>query len=569
MGTHAARFAMLCLAGFLAVGTPLSADAAEAPRFPPPASLPAAPPAVAPPNLKGVTPPDLIVSAVSNPPAFASPGGAIAVTDTTGNPSQVPAPTTLTRYFLSADQSAGDDIALGGQRQVPQGLVSGGSHSGTVNAAIPPTTPPGSYYLAACADAGGLIPENNERNNCRFSATRVTVGFPDLAEVMVSAPRTGVPPGWTVPIGYKTANLSPIPASRATVTKYYASTDFTVGNDLYLGERPVPSGLASGAESFGTHQLKIPANVPPGFYHLLACSDGAGAMQETNEENNCRFDPQKMAVGLADLTVASLSNPPAVAAHHDNIVVTDTARNLSPIPPNATVVTSYFLSADLAVGDDIRLYGDRTFGERKVGEGLVAGADSTGTVAVWIHPSTPLGLYHLLACTDAGGFVTESNEGNNCLFSQTRIHVDKPDLVVAAVSTAATSVPYGGRFTVTDTTQNVGKVPVKVPISQNPSGAIITKYYLATDLAMNGAVSAGTRQVPWTLAAGAVDTVTSEASVPPSTALGTYYLFACADRSGGPGAGPGGMVHESNEGNNCTAAAKPLVVRNPQAGDVF
>jgi hypothetical protein len=44
-----------------------------------------------------------------------------------------------------------------------------------VTVAIPSTISPRAYYLLACADEIGLVTETVESNNCRASATPVSV----------------------------------------------------------------------------------------------------------------------------------------------------------------------------------------------------------------------------------------------------------------------------------------------------------------------------------------------------------------------------------------------------------
>jgi hypothetical protein len=123
-----------------------------------------------------VTRPDLVMTAVSNPPAAAARGSSFKVNDTVQNQGLVAAAASTTRYYLSADQqkSSGDTL-LNGSRSVP-GLEPGVSSAGaTVTVTIPPTISPRAYYLLACADDIGLVTETVESNNCRASASPVSV----------------------------------------------------------------------------------------------------------------------------------------------------------------------------------------------------------------------------------------------------------------------------------------------------------------------------------------------------------------------------------------------------------
>ncbi len=87
--------------------------------------------------------------------------------------SDVSIPTT--RYKLSLDTvKSNRDILLEGARDV-RGLFPGLSSTGTAVLSVPPSTRPGTYYLLACADDLAQVLETNEINNCRASASQVTV----------------------------------------------------------------------------------------------------------------------------------------------------------------------------------------------------------------------------------------------------------------------------------------------------------------------------------------------------------------------------------------------------------
>jgi hypothetical protein len=119
--------------------------------------------------------PDLIESAISNPPATASPGGSFSVTDTALNQGNAAAGASTTRYRLSLDtKKSASDPLLTGTRSVPA-LGVGASSTGSVTVTIPAATAPGTYFLLACADDLKKAFESNEKNNCKASATRVTV----------------------------------------------------------------------------------------------------------------------------------------------------------------------------------------------------------------------------------------------------------------------------------------------------------------------------------------------------------------------------------------------------------
>ena len=123
-----------------------------------------------------VTLPDLVETAVTNPPPAAKPGGTLGVTDTTKNQGAVAAAASTTRYYLSLNtlRDSGD-LALSGSRSVPS-LAPGATSTGSVTVTIPTSAPSGTYFLLACADDGKVVPETNEANNCVASTTPVIVG---------------------------------------------------------------------------------------------------------------------------------------------------------------------------------------------------------------------------------------------------------------------------------------------------------------------------------------------------------------------------------------------------------
>src|SRR5262249_36854408 len=83
------------------------------------------------------TAPDLVETAVSNPPAVAIPGASFTVTDTAKNQGDAAAAASTTRYYLSLDTVKDPlDTLIAGSRAVP-GLAIGATSTGTVTVAIP------------------------------------------------------------------------------------------------------------------------------------------------------------------------------------------------------------------------------------------------------------------------------------------------------------------------------------------------------------------------------------------------------------------------------------------------
>ena len=119
--------------------------------------------------------PDLVVTAVTNPPAAAARSTRFAITDTVQNQGTAPAAASRSRYYLSADaaKSAGD-VLLTGSRSVTT-LAPGARSTGTVTLTVPSTTGLGSYFVLACSDDLAYVTETSETNNCRAAAVSVTI----------------------------------------------------------------------------------------------------------------------------------------------------------------------------------------------------------------------------------------------------------------------------------------------------------------------------------------------------------------------------------------------------------
>jgi hypothetical protein len=239
---------------------------------------------------------DLMVTAVSNPPALAVAGTKIAVTDTVRNGSGFGAGTSRTQYYLSVDasKSSGDKLLTGG-RAVPA-LGPNAVSSGTATVTIPANTADGTYFLLACADDKQDVLESNEANNCLTAPSTIQVGKPDLLQTDVSNPPTSAPRGSRFTVTDTVQNQGGFPSGVST-TRYYLSLDSrrATGDKLLNGTRQV-SSLDPGADSTNVVTVTIPKTTAVGSYFLIACADDKNAVDETNEANNCRPSASKIAV---------------------------------------------------------------------------------------------------------------------------------------------------------------------------------------------------------------------------------------------------------------------------------
>ena len=233
--------------------------------------------------------PDLVDTAVSNPPAAARPGTRFALSDTVRNQGTVTASGSATRYYLSADtQKSPDDRLLTGSRSVPT-LAPGAASTQTVTVTIPPATPPGAYRVLACADDTTLVAESDEGNNCLASSGAVTVALPDLVQQTVSSSGGPFRRGTAFTVSDTVLNDSSVGTPSSATTRYYLSTDGVrnTGDILLTGARTAPI-LAPSTSSSASIAVTIPPTTLPGTYLLLACADDTRLVAESTEANNCR-----------------------------------------------------------------------------------------------------------------------------------------------------------------------------------------------------------------------------------------------------------------------------------------
>ena len=116
--------------------------------------------------------PDLTVSAFMAPSSAVA-GTSISVTDTTRNQGGDTAPVSLTRFYLSSNNSLDEGDQLLGAREVSS-LGPGLNGAGSALLAIPASTTAGTYYIIAKGDGDDAIQESLETNNLRIRTISIT-----------------------------------------------------------------------------------------------------------------------------------------------------------------------------------------------------------------------------------------------------------------------------------------------------------------------------------------------------------------------------------------------------------
>ena len=230
----------------------------------------------------GGAPPNLVVTKLVAP-GKAGAGQGIVVKDTTANNGAAAAPASTTELYFSNDAVLdGGDTPIG-SRAVPP-LAPGASNTGPTNVTIPAGATAGVRYLIAKADGPGVIAESNEGDNTR--AKKITIG-PDLRVTALTAPDSA-PRGTVIAITDTTKNTGGASTGAVTVTRFFLSTNATIGpGDVPLGERNVPV-LPPNGTSTDTTNVLIPGGTPPRNYYVIALADATNVAAESSETNNRR-----------------------------------------------------------------------------------------------------------------------------------------------------------------------------------------------------------------------------------------------------------------------------------------
>jgi hypothetical protein len=118
--------------------------------------------------------PDVRVSSLEEPPSQLPRNTTFTLSSTVQNDGNEGANNAFSTRFQLIHTITGAAVSIG-TRTTSANLAAGASDEEAVNVTVPAATPAGTYRLRACADSGGAVPESDENDNCRTSATVTTV----------------------------------------------------------------------------------------------------------------------------------------------------------------------------------------------------------------------------------------------------------------------------------------------------------------------------------------------------------------------------------------------------------
>ena len=297
-------------------------------------------------------------------------------------------------YFFTSDTANPASGTLIGRRSL-SGLNGGSAtNSATSTEAVPASTPVGTYSLCAVSDSGNAVAETNEANNINCASGKYAIG-PDLKVYSLA----GTLSGTSIFISDTEQNTGNQPAGPFDVSYYFTTDTANPASGTLIGSHSF-SGLNGGsATSTARSTSAVPPSTPVGTYLLCAVSDSGDAVTEKNEGNNTKCASGKYAVG-PDLKVYALS----VTKSGSSLYVSDTEQNVGNQASGAFTV-SFYLSADNVFDS-----GDTLLGSRSIA-GLNGGSATNSATSVFTPGAS--GTFYVIAVSDSGDVVAETNEGNN------------------------------------------------------------------------------------------------------------------------------------------------------------
>lgn len=354
-----------------------------------------------------VVSPNLVVSAVSAPPAAFS-GDPVTVNYTVRNTGNGPATGAwIDRVYLSADDAIdGADVLVGTfDRAGP--LAAGGEYAGTASVTLGLGLS-GSYRFIVVTDAGNAVTEiGAEGDNGRIGTTQVTLSpYADLSVSNVTAPERTIRDPAVIDIGWTvTNNGTGVGRTSAWEDVVVLSADDVYGNgdDRVLGRFVRDGALAVGASYSRTEQFFLPAGYS-GRVNVFVRTDGADAVFENGSEaNNLGTRAGKidiMPVAYADLVIASTNVPPDAQSGRP-VTISWSVKNQGIGRTNSESWTdTVFVFADAALTQLVAVQGFDHIGALAKDEGysrsgtLTLPNGLTGTVYVLVQTGGPFEFVH-------------------------------------------------------------------------------------------------------------------------------------------------------------------------------
>ena len=341
----------------------------------------------------------------------------------------------------------------------------------------------------------------------------------------------------------------------------YLSADAILdGSDVLLGSRNHEFDvfeIVPGASHWsGVVVFTVPASTAEGAWYFLVEGDGDNNVAESDETNNVTAHPVSVFDDVSDgmdIVVENVTASNILVSEGDSIDVNWIVKNIG----TETIPNSYreivYLSADQLIdGSDVELASSHTHDD---GVPLPSGSShGSGTVSVTIPVGTAQGTWRLLVEGDADNAVAESVEANNIGFVSINVtgeNTGGADIVTQITQLSTRNVDPGDVVTMTWFVRNIG--------TETANNAYSEKVFLSANTTLDASdtqIGSGiTSNNAGPLRPGTIGFSTEDVSIPPGTALGSWYILVEGDA--------GAVVAESDETNNVSVAPITVVDTTP------
>ena len=391
------------------------------------------------------------------------------------------------------------------------------SHSGA-----PGTT----RTLSAFVDSAGALAESHEHNN--ISTTNYTVQHTDLQVTQFSAPPVAGQ-GMTAAFGFMITNngSTVVPLIEVALRQ---SSDMTIdGTDAELFRVTVGPILA-GDTYAGTMPAVVLANFAGasntvGYFGLEVDPDQS--LAEADENNNTRSSI--FIYQQRDLTLDSVSVSPSAVVAGGSVDVSYRVRNFG-LDAGDGIRVKIFESADQALD-----FNDGQLADVMIGT-VGSGGGAFRTTSVTIPGTLAPGIRYLFIAVDPDELISEFDETNNVALTSVSVG-GNIDLVAVSLDAPAT-VYEGLAVNLSFAVRNDG---------DSAAGNVDIRFVLSDDVAIGpGDREIGQRVIAAIGPNSTVNDVFATGSLMVGAPVGAIrYIGMIVDR--------GGVIPETNEGNNTTA----------------
>ena len=463
---------------------------------------------------KNTAKPDLVVSVLTFTPTSGAGGTVLNISTTIKNIGSASADASTIKYYLSGNSTwESTDTYIGSDAVVA--LIVNGTSPESIPWTVPSTLPAGSYYVLIRVDVNSSVDESDESNDFLSGATFTKIPEkPDLVvSVLTFTPTSGVG-GTVLNISTTIRNIGSVGAGASMIKYYFSGNSTWESTDTYIGSDDVAS-LAAGGTSPETIPWTIPTTLAAGSYYVIIRADDNNSVSESDENNDFPSlttftkNPDK-----PDLTVSALSFTPTSGVGGTVLNISTTIKNIGNISAGASTIKYYF--SDDATWESTDLY---------IGADAVAALIVNGTSPesiTWTIPTTlAAGDYYVIVRVDVNNTVTELDESNSFPSANTFDLVEKPDLVVSALTFNPTSGARSTTLNISTTVRNIGTASTGV------SSTI--KYYFSANTTWESTDTYIGMDGVGDLAGGGTSPETINWTVPLSVAVGSYYVIVRVD----------------------------------------